>query len=349
VSVHYVRGDDPTLRDLALARLVTELVAEDDRALAVEEHSVPGRGSESDTGGAEGRALAVGGALNAAQSPPFMTTRRVVVLRDAGNLTAADATPLVTYLEAPADTTELVLVAGGGRLPANLAKACKGRVHELGPASEKTAEVLDDAVATAGIGLDRAAAKRVHDHLGEDAGRVPQLVATLDSAFDDGVTLGVEEVLPFLGEEGPVPGYQLTNAIEGGDAPGALAVLHRLLTAAGGREGRVMHPLQVLGLLQSHYRRILRLDDPDVHTPADAVEALGGRVKEYPAKKALGQARALGTDGIRRAFDLLHQADLDLKGARAIPEDAVMEILVARLAQLSSRSGAARRRSRSSR
>ena len=49
--------------------------------------------------------------------------------------------------------------------------------------------------------------------------------------------------------------------------------------------------------------------------------------------------RALGTDGIREAFDALGRADLDLKGARGIPPDAVMEVLVVRLARLSARAG----------
>ena len=64
-----------------------------------------------------------------------------------------------------------------------------------------------------------------------------------------------------------------------------------------------MHPIQVLGLLASYYRRLLRLDDSSVQTSADAIEALGGRVKEFPARKALEAARILGTDGIRQAFE----------------------------------------------
>ena len=347
MSVHSVRGDDPTLRETALAELLAELVGDDDRSLTLEEHVIPGRSMESDVpAGAEGRALAVAAALNGAQSPPFMTSRRVVVVRDAGNLTAGDAQPIVDYLTEQLETTELVIVTGGGRLPANLTKAWKGVVHEVGPRSESTGDVLDDAVAAAGIGLDRDAAKQVQAHLGEDAGRVPQLVAVLDAAFDDEALLTADDVEPYLGEVGSVPGYQLTNAIEQGDVPGALATLQRMLTATSAREGKPMHPLQVLGLLQSHFRRLLRLDDPELGSTGDAIEALGGRVKEYPARKALAQARALGTDGIRRAFDLLHQADLDLKGARAIPEDAVMEVLVARLAQLSKQAGAGQGRGR---
>jgi len=343
MTVHYVRGEDPTLREDALGLFVSELLDGEERSLAVEEHIVPGRAGEGDApGGAEGRLLAVTAALNAAQSPPLMTARRVVVMRDAGNLTAADAELLIAYLDEPLETTELVLVAGGGRLPANLTKAWKGVVHEIVPTSESTRDVLGDALATTGVQLDRDATRHVEAHLGEDAGRVPQFVAMLSAAFDQDATLTIDDVEPYLGAEGAVPAYQLTNAIEAGDVAGALATLQRMLTAAGGRERKPMHPLQVLGLLQSHYRRLLRLDDPDISSPAAAIEALGGRVKEYPAKKALAQTRALGTDGLRRAFALLHRADLDLKGARAIPDDTLMEILVARLAQLSARTGRAR-------
>jgi DNA polymerase-3 subunit delta len=241
------------------------------------------------------------------------------------------------------DTTELVLV-GTGKLPARLSR----RLDELGarqhaPASERTSDVLADALRDAGLRLDADATRLVAGHLGGDAGRVDALVDVLVAAHGSGAALGVDDVRPYLGEQGSVPSYELTNAIEKGDVPGALEVLHRLLTNPG-QAGRPMHPLQVLGMLHGQYRRLLRLDDTAVRSPADAVAALGGRVKEYPARKALDRSRALGTAGIRRAFDYLAQADLDLKGARGIPEDAVMDVLVARLAGLagSGRRGRAR-------
>jgi DNA polymerase-3 subunit delta len=93
-------------------------------------------------------------------------------------------------------------------------------------------------------------------------------------------------------------------------------------------------------MLHNTVRRTARLDAPDVGSVDDAIAALGGRVKEYPARKALEQSRRLGAAGIREAYAAIAQADLDLKGARAIPEDAVMEVLVARLAALNARSGA---------
>jgi DNA polymerase-3 subunit delta len=344
MSIFVVRGDDPTLRDEALGRLLGDLVGDDDRILVVEEVTVPGRaaGGESgndEPGGAEGREQTVAAALNAAQSPPFMTSRRVVVMRDAGNLAAGDAEPLVAYLGDPMETTELVIVGGSaGRLPANLTKALKAAAAtEVGPDTERTGDVLGQHLRDAGVKLRPDAVKLVAAHLGEDAGRVPQLVEVLAAASPSGAPLDVDDVEPYLGEAGSIPGYQLTNAIEAGDVPGALATLRRMLTAPERRSQKPMHPLQVMGLLVSYYRRLLRLDDHEIRGPRDAVEALGGRIKEYPARKALEQARALRATGIRQAYDYLAQADLDLKGKRAIPEDAVMEVLVARLAGLSGR------------
>jgi hypothetical protein len=97
-----------------------------------------------------------------------------------------------------------------------------------------------------------------------------------------------------------------------------------------------MHSLQVLGLLHSQYRKLLALDDPEVRSAEDAAAALGGRTSPNAARFRLRQARALGSDGLRQAFDL------DIKGERAIPEDVVLELLVTRLAEISARAGGGR-------
>lgn len=341
--VWLVKGTDELLRERVLDELVTELLGEDDRSFALEEITVPGRASDDpDTpGGAEGREQAVAAVLNAAGSPPFMTSRRIVVVRDVGALTAADAEPLVRYLDDPLDTTVLVLVAGGGTMAPGITKKLKElKAPERAPESEATDKVLIGEAHEQGVLLSREAADLITKHLGDDAGRVVALVEVLRAAFAADERLSADDVRPYLGEEGTVAPYLLTNAIEEGDTARALELLHRLLTVTSAKQPKPMHPLQVMGVLTGHYRRVLRLDDPNIRGEADAVAALGGKVKPFPAKKALGQARALGTDGIRRAFDALAQADLDLKGARGIPEDAVMEVLVVRLSRLAGARGA---------
>jgi DNA polymerase III subunit delta len=347
VTVYLVKGSDPLLRGRVVDDLVRELLDGEDRTLAVEEFTVPGRaagGEEAPApGGAEAREEVVAGVLNAASSPPFMTAKRVIVVHEAGALTAADAEPIVRFLADPLETSVLVFVAGGGTLPPGLTKQLKAsKVQERAPDSEKTQDVLADAVRAANLRLRPDAAKLVASHLGQDAGRVAAFVEVLAAAYPEGAQLSEDDVAPYLGDAGAVPSYQLTNAIEEGDGARALQVLHRLLTVSSAQQPKPMHPLQIMGTLNNYYRRILRCDDPAITTTDDAIAALGGRISSFPARKLMDQAGALGMDGIRQAFDYLYQADLDLKGARGIPEDAVMDVLVVRLARLAARSGGGR-------
>ena len=345
MSVHVLRGDDPILRADALDELVTTLLGGEDRGLTLEEFTVPGRPRQGEVGGEEERRAAVGGAVNAALSPPFMTSVRVVVLRDVGNLLKDEVAPLTEYLDDPLPTTHLVVVAGGGRTPDALAKKLKEiGAEEHGPTHTAAADVLDAALAAAGLTLRPRARTLVLDRVGGDAGRLPAIVEVLGSAFGEGATLESDDVAPYIGDAGSVPPYELTNAIEEGDVAGALAVLSRLLSATGPQQPKPMHPLQVLAMLHNRYRRVARLDDPTIRTDADAAAALGGNVKAFTAKKTMAVTRRLGTEGIREAYALLARADLDLKGARAIPEDAVIEVLVARLAAQTARAGGTRRR-----
>ena len=98
-----VRGDDPVLVSDAVVRLVDQLVGDGDRSLLVDELDATRWDGESER--------TLGPLVDAAQTPPFLTDKRVVVGRQLGAFTkAADVASLVDYLAAPLDTTSLVLV-----------------------------------------------------------------------------------------------------------------------------------------------------------------------------------------------------------------------------------------------
>jgi DNA polymerase-3 subunit delta len=345
-TVHLVKGDDPVLRNAAVDRLVAELLGDEPRDLALEDYTVPGRRRaagddtrDDDEPGDPGVVQAIATAL---ASPPFVTARRVVVVREAGALNAAGAEAIAPFVAQPSDGIALVLVAGGGRMAGALEKALKTVGAEtVGPESERTDSVLKSEARRVGIGFTAPAAQLVVDHLGENAGRVVELVALLHSAYGDNAALDVDDVEPYLGEAGGVPRYELTNAIDRGDTASALDTLHRLLTATSARDPRPIHPMQLIATLAPHYQRMLRLDDPAIRTEQDAVAALGGKVKPYPARRALEAARRHGTEGLHEAFGHLAQAELDLRGATGADDQTVIEVLVARLASLARRRGAA--------
>ncbi len=326
LPAYLVKGGDAVLRAEAVRALVAELVGDGDASLMVEEHEPAGDDDDASA------------LVDAARTPPLFSERRVVVGREVAAYPSAALGALLAYLDDPLPTTSLVLVSGErGRLSPKLAGAVKavGRVIDAGVPTrrEQRSAWLADHVRKSPVRLDSGALALVGEHLGEDLGRLTSLLETLASAHGPGARLGADEVRPFLGPAGSVPPWELTDAIDRGDTPAALAALRRM-TQAGER-----HPLQVMAVLHGHLAAMLRLDGAGIASGEVAATALGRDPKRsaFPAKKALEQGRRLGHDGVARALGLLAEADLDLRGAKGWPEELVLEVLVARLSRLSPR------------
>jgi DNA polymerase III subunit delta len=312
------------LRDAA-RELIHRLLGDLDAGLAVDDM---GRDRFQPTDGSEPSMAPL---VQAAQTPPFLTDRRVVVGRDLEVFTRAEqVAPLVAYIEDPLPTTSLVLVWPQGRVPRSLTDALKAHGGEQVDTSpgRKIAAWVEEQLRGARLQVDRPGAELLVRWLGDDPQRLVGLIGTLVGAFGEGARLGVEDIEPFLGEGGGVPPWELTDALDRGDITTALAKLRRMLDG-GGR-----HPLVVMATLHGHYARMLQLDGAPVRGEKEAAQLLGLRGSTFPARKAMQQARRLGHDRIVDAISLLAAADLDLRGAKAWPEDLVLEVLVARLARL---------------
>jgi DNA polymerase-3 subunit delta len=317
-AAYLVKGGDASLMAQAAHALTEQLVGGGDPSMMVEEFGGPGIDQ-----------FDIGAVIDACTTPPFLVERRVVVVREAGQLSAADAKRLVAYLGDPLESTALVLVGGGGAVPPALTKAvgAVGEVVDTSVGSGKArSQWLADHLKGGPVRLDGPAAVRLSEHLGEDMGRLLGLLDTLAAAYGQGATVSLGDLEPFLGEAGSLAPWDLTDAVDAGDATKALAVLHRMITAGES------HPLVVLTVLHRHYQRMLRLDGAEVTSPAQAAEILGLR-SPYPAKKALAQARRLGSARIARAIRLLAEADLDVRGSTALSAELVLEVLVARLSR----------------
>jgi len=317
MAIHLLTGDDESILRSAVHELVDELVGAGDRSMMVDEF--------------EGDEYELRLVVDAAQTPPFLTDKRVVVARDVGRFTADEVGPLVAYMENPLDSSDLVLVAGGGRVAKKLQDAAKaaGTVVNTAPPSRAKDRQgwVSDHVAAAGVRMKPDAVAQLGQWLGEDAGRLDGILATLTSTYGDDHVLTFAEVEPFLGDAGGVPPWDFTDAIDAGDTSKALVLLGRMMHA-GGR-----HPLQLMSILHSHYANLARLDGVEARSEQDVMAATGIK-SPFPAKKAMANFRRLGPRGVHRAVELLARADLDLRGAKDLDPELVMEVLVARLARL---------------
>ena len=330
-----LKGNDETLLAKAVSDTVRDLVGDGDASLMVEELTEDHYRLENDE-------FAIARLVDAAQTPPFLTERRVVVARHLGRFTkAVDVDPLVAYLDSPLESTDLVLVWERGvtpkhdrltGMPKSLTEALTGigaQVVDCGiPSGRNASAWLDRQLKGANVRVQPAAAALIAEHLGEERARVINLLDTLTAVYGPDSELGPDEIAPFLGEVGDVPPWELTDAIDSGRIDVALDKLHRML------EGGGRHPLQIMATLQTHYLRMLRLDGAPVAGEKQAAELLGMKGSTFPAKKALAQSRRLGSDKIVQAVRLLARSDRDLRGEIAWPPALVMEVLVARLANL---------------
>ncbi len=325
MALHLITGDDESLVLAAVTELVHRLVGDGDRTMMVD-----------DFAGDDYELRAV---VDAAQTMPFLTDKRVVVARDIGRFTADDVASLVAYLADPLPSTDLVMVGGGGRLAKSLTDAAKkagATTTSTSPPSSKRDRSLwiEEQVAGAGMKLDSSAFAMIAGWMGEQAGRLAGVLETLQSTYGVEQRLSAADVEPFLGDAGSVPPWDLTDAIDRGDTSVALTLLVRII--------QTRHPLQVMATLHNHYVRLLKLDGAEANTEQAVADVLGIKTG-FPARKAMDQYRRLGSGGVSRAIDLLAQADLDLRGQRDLPEELVMEVLVARLSRLSPTGAASRR------
>jgi DNA polymerase III subunit delta len=330
-SLYTVKGSDESLVSSAVHALVNQLVGTGDRGLMLEDF--------------DGEEYEIRSVVDAAQTSPFLTDRRVVVARGIGRFATDDVQPLVAYLANPLPTTDLVLTLSGGRLAKAFTDAVSkagANVIETDVSSNKKERGFwfDEQIAAAGLKLDGEARNRFAEHVGEDVSSVNGILETLVATYGTKTMLHKSDIAPFLGDAGSVAPWDLTDSIDRGDTALALKMLHRMM-GSGER-----HSLQILSLLHTHYQRMLKLDGASYGGEQGAADLLGLK-STFQARKAMDQIRRLGHDGVVRAFALLAQSDLDVRGAKDWPEDLVMEVLVARLSRLGgapARAGAGARR-----
>jgi len=317
MAIHLLSGNDESVLRTAVHELVDELVGDGDRAMMVDEF--------------DGDDYELRFVVDAAQTPSFLTDKRVVVARGVDRFDADELTPLIGYLGNPLDSCDLVIVINSGSTPKKLGDAVKavGTVTNTSPparAKERQAWIADR-IAEAGLRIKPDATAQLGAWLGEDAGRLDGILATLTSTYGSEHVLTLAEIEPFLGDAGGVPPWDFTDAIDAADTTKALTLLGRMMHA-GER-----HPLQIMAIMHSHYSSIAKLDGADARSEQDAMAATGIK-SSYPAKKALANYRRLGPASARRAIELLARADLDLRGAKDLDPELVMEVLVARLSKL---------------
>ncbi len=235
-----IRGADEVLVRELVSSTVARLVGDGDHAMMVDDLMLPTRET---TLGDEVPEVAdvVGAAISAASTPPFLTERRVVVVRGCALLsTKEDVASLVQYLADPLPTTSLLLVwdlPHGSKVTRRSAppkslleavEACGGMVDDVDPA-KKVAEWVKTRLGAEAIRFDAGAEDLLIRRVGDNPEVLVGYLTAIRGRYQPGDRVTAADLEPLLVEEGGVPPWDLTDAIEAGDPALAVHALQRML------------------------------------------------------------------------------------------------------------------------
>jgi DNA polymerase-3 subunit delta len=245
-----LHGADDQLLDDALAMVLRGLFA-DASELALGREVI------------EGDAASVETVVRSALTLPFMTRRRLVVVRRAQALPAKGADALVAYARDPNPATALLLVASEPLGASRERRADHWLLGALPPAAivglpvrkgRGMEEWLKQRTAAEGLTLSDEATRLLVDWVGEDGARL--LGEARKAALvggPDNQRVGVNEVTAVVGEHAVKDVFELTRAVERRDAGQALRTLDRLLATE--------EPMLLLALLTRNVRVALTVRD----------------------------------------------------------------------------------------
>jgi len=322
-----VQGSSATMVNDELQLVISRELGDLDPSFALEDITIKSSPVEE-------RDALISSAITALNSPPFLTPKRLVVIRDAQNFLSDAVAAVKAWSQNPVDGVVLIAGVVGGKKGTIVDLAEEVISFDVGNSSKDRSEYISERLAKYGVKLDKPGIDRLADHYGDDVSRVDNLARTLLSIFGQ-EPLTFEMIEPYLGEQGSVYSWDLTKVIVKGDTTAAITAVRRML------DSESVAALQILGALKNFYLDRASLAGKNLSV-AEVMKTF--KKSETQAKFLIKESKALSQESFAVAIHLLAQADVDLKGGvdygkdvtndQDLTELTVLEVLVARLSRL---------------
>jgi DNA polymerase-3 subunit delta len=283
-------------------------------------------GPETTVEEVQGGALPDGFAMGLATASLFGGGRVVVVL-GAEALDAAGRQAVLAAARDPSPGTVLVLRAAATGRQAKFFKDLQQHAQVVAvarPRPSERASWLRAEVRRLGRKADEAAITALVDTVGQDLRELAGAVAKLHVAVPPPEPLRAGHVTEFLAQTADRGVFELTDAVFAGNAATALGHLDSLL--AQGED-----VLGLLGMLARQLRLLLKVSEYPSAPSGQVAQAIGGGVRDWQVDRARRQARKFQPDALRRALDLIAEADAAVRNG-SLPSRLLLELVVTRIA-----------------
>ena len=305
--------------------------------------------------------------ISKADTPPFMSDWRLIVVKDVDKLSKGETVHLLDYLKNPFPTTCLVLVGEGVSDKSALYKGVSavGEIIIRNLERGKIPAMIKKGFHKRGQVASDALVKYLISAVGEDLNRLGNEIEKISLYCQGEKVISLEEARHVVSHADETRIFELTDRIGRRDVLGALRALEQLTqvsferkprpksaSAVEGRPGwrrtgeagfRVVskeeHARLILYLLANHFRALLRAkalleDGADGHQIIQKLSIKGtDKTKSFLFNKYRQQSQNFAIDELKRATYLFSKADLALKSTGQ-PPDGVLEMLVVSLTSL---------------
>ena len=332
-GVYYVYGDEELLAEQAVKRLKTLFSAQADADFNMEEIDAADLGARA--------------AIDAAETVPLMSTRRLVIVKGADRLSRREQEAICAYLDDPNPAATLVLVAFGG--PGSVKRdAASMKKVEGSPLFKKVGSVGGEPLKFS-MG-SRGSRKKVEEWISEEFERRGKrvepsarqvLLERVGRELRD-LEDAIERICLYAADEGSINSGHVVKVV----VPAAEQGIFELIDAVADRRrdqslyllGRLMRqgesPQRIFSLLLRQFRLIARCKAMARDTdPPRMASALG--IPPFLVSKCVKQSSKFSPEKLRTAFLEFKKAQLEMHSNRYLPErdyqGAMLEMLIVRL------------------
>ena len=287
-----------------------------------------------------------------ASTMPFLTPKRVVVVRNANDLRTDEQNALAPHVAGLPETTCLILDVRSAKtehgLSTALAKALRGvgAVYEYTQADLRSDDLpnrVQQLAAQHGKSISKSSAHFLLQRTGTELGLIQSEVAKLAAYVEPAKAITNADIDAMTTKSVEESVFQLTNAVTDGKLSTALGILDDLLTQGQAPEmilSMLLRQFELLRqakfLLDRGFRPAAWQTLPEevqARLPKEHNVVKGTTGRGWLARKLTGQCSRLSWTHLSNAPRLLLTADLQLKGADGQSRDrrVTMETLVCQL------------------
>ncbi len=264
--------------------------------------------------------------VEAASTFPFLSEKRLVVVKEGEKLGVADKKELLRYAQSPSPFTCLVLLIDKIDRRESLSALLVKSGEEVSFKAISKKDILGWIMNRAGAEGKKITPQAAFELKERIGGNLRELTGHLTKLFlyaGDKKDIGVEEVRDLVGEGRETSHFDLTEAISERKKDRALKILRKIISEGGKAP-------EIIGLISWQMRRIAEAKSRISRGEAamDVCQSLG--IFPFFRKKFLSQVKKFSLPKLRENFYFLLESDRQFKSGRLTP-DLILELLVIKL------------------